>query len=99
MIHNPIARLFGMAPASLPSADAPAEETLVPDDRNGVTPAQMVERRLMVLLNGTPPSAVSGKTFRPRRALCYTGAGDETQPGRQRIMERSVNSGTPLASL
>jgi hypothetical protein len=91
MIHNPIARLVGMAPASLPRADAPPEETLVANDRNGVTPAQMVERRLMLLLHGTPPSPVSGKTFRPRRALCFTGAGDETPPGRKRVLERGVN--------
>ncbi len=78
MINNPIARLVGMAPASLPRDDAPPEETLVADDRSGVTPAQMVDRRLMFLLQGTPPSPVSDKTFRPRRALCFTGAEDET---------------------
>jgi hypothetical protein len=78
MIHNPIARLVGMAPVSLPRAAAPAEETLVADDRSGVTPAQMVDRRLLFLLHGTPPSPVSDKAFRPRRALCFTGAEDET---------------------
>ncbi len=98
MIHNPIARLFGMAPASLPRADERPEETLVADDRNGVTPAQMVERRLMFLLHDIPLPRGSGETFGPRRALCYTGAEDETQPGRQRLMDRGADLGTPSAS-
>ena len=95
-IHNPIACLV---PASLASADAAAEETLVADDRNGVTPAQMVERRLMLLLHDIPLPRAWGETFGPRRAVSYTSAGDETQAGRQRIMDRGVDLGTPPAPL
>jgi hypothetical protein len=97
MIPKPIARLFGRAPASLSSADAPGAETLVADVRNGVTPAQMVDRRLLFLLHGTPVSPVRGEILGPRRALCYAAAGDETQPGRQRIRDRGSNLGTPSA--
>jgi hypothetical protein len=47
-----------------------AEETLVSDARAGLTPAQMVERRLHSLLQTTPPPAVRpAATALPRTQL------------------------------
>jgi hypothetical protein len=40
-------------PASLAPA-GPPQELLVRDDRSGLTPAEMVERKLMRMLNNTP---------------------------------------------
>ena len=91
------ARPFVMAPASLAIAHAAPEETLVADARNGVRPAQMVERRLMFLLYGMPLSRNSGETFRPRCPLSYAGAQYQTQASRQRIMDPGANLGTPIA--
>lgn len=79
MIHNRIPRLPGTGPAGLASADAAAEETLVPDERSGVTPAQMVERKVMSLLHDMRLPRGWRETSGPRGALCYTGAEDRTQ--------------------
>jgi hypothetical protein len=85
MIHNQIASLISM-PARLANAEATPEETLVADERDGVTPAQMVERRLILLLHDTPLPRASGETFGPRRTVSYASPGD-TQAGRKRILE------------
>jgi hypothetical protein len=97
MSRNATARPFGMPSANLAVAPAASEETLVADARSGVTPAQMVELRLVFLLQGTPLPRGSGETFEPRRALSYAGAGDQTQAGRQQIKDRGVYLGTPSA--
>jgi hypothetical protein len=97
MSHDATARSFDMTPANLAVASAASEETLVADARSGVTPAQMVEKRLVFLLQGTPLPRGSRETFEPRRALSYTGAGDQPHPARQRIMDRGVPLGTSLA--
>ena len=49
-------------------SDSPAEETLVTDARAGLTPAQMVERRLASLLQNGPPPLGSSQHSGPRRA-------------------------------
>jgi hypothetical protein len=58
----------------LPPHDEPglrllaAEETLVTDARAGLTPAQMVERRLAILLQTTPPPVAGLDPVAPSRA-------------------------------
>lgn len=49
-------------------SDVP-EETLVNDDRAGLTPAQMVERKLAALLRTTNVPASHLQASRTRRAL------------------------------
>ena len=45
------------------------QETLVNDSRAGLTPAQMVERKLVTLLRSTPLPASQLQESRMRRAL------------------------------
>lgn len=54
--------------ASLP-ASPPQEETLVHDARAGLTPAQMVERKLVALLQSTILPTSHLQVSRTRRAL------------------------------
>jgi hypothetical protein len=49
------------------------EETLVPDARAGVTPAQMVERKLSSLLRGVALPLSWLLAARPRCGPCRTG--------------------------
>jgi hypothetical protein len=46
-----------------------SEEALVTDARDGLTPAQMVERKLVSLLQSTPLPLSRLSTSGPRRAL------------------------------
>jgi hypothetical protein len=46
-----------------------AQEMLVNDSRAGLTPAQMVERKLVTLLRSTPMPASHLQSMRMRRAL------------------------------
>jgi hypothetical protein len=39
---------------TLPPCTQPADETLVPDPRSGLTPAELVERKLVAMLRGAP---------------------------------------------
>lgn len=48
---------------------APVQETLVHDARAGLTPAQMVERKLVALLRNTILPASHLQASRTRRAL------------------------------
>ena len=50
-------------------AAAAGQEALVSDARAGLTPAQMVERKLFALLRSTPLPASRLQSARPRRAL------------------------------
>jgi hypothetical protein len=49
----------------LPPRTQPADETLVPDPRSGVTPAEFVERKLVAMLRGAPlpVSQICGNRF------------------------------------
>lgn len=47
-------RLSPRPPADKPSRDAEPEEVLIRDARAGLSPSQMVERKLLSLLNGRP---------------------------------------------
>jgi hypothetical protein len=47
--------LVGVPPSDAEEAGADLEEALVPDVRGGLTPAQMVERKLRALLHGGNP--------------------------------------------
>jgi hypothetical protein len=51
-----------------PDHDA-TEESLVRDDRAGLTPAQQVERKLVSLLRSTPLPVSQLQSARPRRPL------------------------------
>jgi hypothetical protein len=71
---------------SLTAAVEP-EETLVHDARAGVTPAQMVEHKLMALLNNSDPGAFTGSrelidVDRKQKALFQMA--DAIQEGRKR---------------
>ncbi len=61
------------APASPPDGQQPApavtEEVMVADVRAGLTPAQMVERKLVSLLKATPLPMSRLQTTGARRAL------------------------------
>ena len=50
-------------------AAAAVEEALVSDARDGLTPAQMVERKLFSMLRSTPLPASRLQSARPRRTL------------------------------
>jgi hypothetical protein len=50
-------------------APAAAQEALVNDARAGLTPAQMVERKLFEMLRSTPLPASRLQSTRPRRSL------------------------------
>jgi hypothetical protein len=50
-------------------AVAAPQETLVHDSRAGLTPAQMVERKLVTMLRSTPLPASHLQSSRMRRAL------------------------------
>jgi hypothetical protein len=68
----------------VPLAAAPAEETLVLDARAGVTPAQMVERKLSSLLRGVVLPVSWLLSARPRWSPCRTGSrGGESQRVKQ----------------
>jgi len=105
MSRDAAVRPFGMRPANLAVAPAASEETLVADARTGVTPAQMVERRLLVLLDGTPLPPVWEETFRPRRPLFYAGAGEQLKPAAsggawtwaRQLAVTVASNGTPFA--
>jgi hypothetical protein len=53
---------------SVPAPPA-AQEDLVSDARAGLTPAQMVERKLFAMLRSTPLPASRLQSARPRRPL------------------------------
>ena len=55
--------------ANLVPAPAAAQEDLVSDARAGLTPAQMVERKLFSMLRSTPLPASRLQSARPRRSL------------------------------
>jgi hypothetical protein len=55
--------------ASARRAVSSAQETLVNDSRAGLTPSQMVERKLVTLLRSTPLPASHLLSSRMRRAL------------------------------
>jgi len=62
MEHSPHHDTHGSHPEVLgPGALEPLEEVLVPDARAGLTPSDMVERKLLHLLRG---SAVAGSQVR-----------------------------------
>jgi hypothetical protein len=55
--------------ASTRRAVFPPQETLVHDSRAGLTPSQMVERKLVTMLRSTPLPASHLQSSRMRRAL------------------------------
>ena len=65
----------GLPPATKPNDPRPVvtslaeEEVLVVDSRAGLTPAQVVERKLCALLNSAPLSMNRMKTTDPRRPV------------------------------
>jgi hypothetical protein len=69
-------------------AAAEPEETLVDDARAGLTPAQMVERKLMALLKISDPGAFTGSSERTnieRKQKARFRMADAIQEGRQRV--------------
>ncbi len=52
----------------LPPRPQPADETLLPDPRGGLTPAELVERKLVAMLRGAPlpVSQICGNRFSGR---------------------------------
>jgi hypothetical protein len=65
-LHNQSGHFTPRSAASPPAA---AEEALVSDARAGLTPAEMVERKLASLLQGAPLPLSQRKTVSPRRPL------------------------------
>jgi hypothetical protein len=83
MNREAAATRFTTAPTNSVATPAATEEGLVADARAGVTSAQMIERRLVFLLQGTPLPRGSRQPFAPRRDLSYEGAcgqGARTEP-------------------
>jgi hypothetical protein len=60
---------FEPQPDEQPSAPLATEEVMVADVRAGLTPAQMVERKLVSLLKATPLPMSRLQTSNARRAL------------------------------
>src|SRR5689334_381085 len=56
-VQEPVAEAGGLPPCT-----QPADETLVPDPRSGLTPAEFVERKLVAMLRGAslPVSQICG---------------------------------------
>ena len=58
---------FNTEQAIATAVAAPQDESLVRDPRAGLTPAQMVERKLMSLLQSTPLTLSRQQAAGPRR--------------------------------
>ena len=65
----PTVTTFSLSPAT---TLAGPDEVLIPDARNGVTPSQMVERKLLALLCGGHPGLFGQATRGPggTRGIC-----------------------------
>ena len=85
------------------AAAVESEETLVHDARAGVTPAQMVEHKLMALLKSSDPGAFAGSrelrdVERKQKALFQMA--DAIQEGRQRAAaDRRIEDSAALRKL
>lgn len=66
---NPNLNTRPLNPSTQRPVIAPADEALVTDARANLTPAQMVERKLVTLMQSTPLTVSRLQSTTPRRAL------------------------------